>query len=221
MKSNASILFLGKKDDAHCARALNFCINNFADVTECLGAWGEPLPERARNWTGEYIISYLSRWVVPAALINRATCAAINFHPATPDYPGIGCNNFALYDNASEYGATCHHMAPQVDTGNIIAVTRFPVFPTDTVGSILERTYDHQITLFYEIMGQILQAKPLPVSEETWTRKPFSRNEFNTLCTITPDMDEAELKRRIRATSFGPWQPYIILHGRKFMLTPE
>src|SRR5687768_15282057 len=122
MKPDVSLLFLGKVGDEHCRRALEFCEATFARVTSCLGAWKEPLPPAAANWQGDYVISFLSRWVVPAYLLERAKKAAINFHPASPDYPGIGCNNFALYDNATEYGATCHHMAPKVDTGGIIAV---------------------------------------------------------------------------------------------------
>ncbi len=212
-----SILFLGKENDPHCLAGLKFCRQNSEKVTACLGgAWGTPLPEEAKNWRGDLIISYLSRWVVPQSLLERAALAAINFHPATPDYPGIGCNNFALYDNAEEYGATCHHMAAKVDTGGIIKVARFPVFPSDTVASILERTYAYQLTLFYEILSGIFKREPLPVSAEKWTRKPYTRKEFNELMTITPDMDEEEIVRRIRATSFGEWQPSIKLHGFTF-----
>ena len=112
-KNRFSLLFLGKADDPDCARALEFCQQAFAPVTYCLGKWGDPLPGKVQEWEGDYIVSYLSRWVVPDALLKRARKAAINFHPASPEYPGIGCNNFALYENASEYGVTCHHMAPK------------------------------------------------------------------------------------------------------------
>lgn len=114
------------------------------------------MPEDIGWWDGEYIISYLSRWVAPEYLLKKAKVAAINFHPASPDYPGIGCNNFALYEEAKEYGVTCHHMEPRVDVGKIITVERFPVFPTDTVATLLLRTYDYQLVLFYKIMNIIL-----------------------------------------------------------------
>ena len=138
-KSTSSVLFLGKKNDKYCDRAFQFVAANFENVTSYFSAWGEPMPEQIRDWSGDYIFSYLCRWVVPLAVIQSAT-TAINFHPASPDYPGIGCNNYALYENASEYGATCHYMLSRVDTGKIIAVKRFPVFPTDDVDSLLTRT---------------------------------------------------------------------------------
>lgn len=213
-----SILFLGKKEDEHCAEALKFCQTNFNNVTACLGVWGEPLPQSASKWEGDYIISYLSRWVVPEGLIEKAKGAAFNFHPAPPEYPGIGCNNFALYEDATEYGVTCHHMEKTVDTGDIIAVKRFPISPTDDVASLLDRTYNIQLELFIEIVGGIASGKPLPTSDEKWTRKPFTRKEFNQLFLITPDMSREEIARRVRAVNYKNWKPYIELVGFTFEL---
>lgn len=219
--NNLSLLFLGKADDADCARALEFCQKNFARVTYCLGKWGDPLPEEIRRWEGDYIVSYLSRWVVPQDLLKCAKKAAINFHPASPDYPGIGCNNFALYEDAKEYGVTCHHMASKVDTGRIIAVKRFPVYPEDDVAALLKRTYENQIALFIEIVQLMADGKDLPVSHEAWTRPPFTRAQFNELFRITPDMSKEEIARRIRAISYKRWQPYIEIEGYRFEYKPQ
>lgn len=217
---SSSLLFLGKTDDADCARALEYCQSHFRPVVFCLGHWGDALPEAARQWNGDHIISYLSRWVVPPELLLRATKAAVNFHPASPEYPGIGCINFALYEGAAEYGVTCHHMAPRVDTGGIIAVRRFPVLPEDDVASLLRRTYEVQIALFHEIAGLMAEGRELPVSGERWSRPPFTRREFNELFEITPDMSKAEIARRVRAVSYGHFQPHVDLEGYRFEYKP-
>ncbi len=211
-----SLLFLGKASDPDCHRALEFCEQKFAQVIHCLGQWGDPLPDAARSWVGDYIVSYLSRWVVPPGLLKAAKSAAINFHPASPDYPGIGCNNFALYENAREYGVTCHHMAPRVDTGRIIAVRRFPIHADDDVEALLKRTYEHQIALFLEMAALMAEGRELPVSQETWTRPAFTRKQFNDLFRITPDMKRDEIARRIRAVSYGPYRPYLEIQGFRF-----
>lgn len=218
--SAPSILFLGKKDDERCERAGAFLTHHCPSTVTLFGAWGEKLPQAARDWRGDYVISYLSRWVVPQSLLDAAAVAAINFHPATPHYPGIGCNNFALYEEATEYGVTCHHMAAKVDTGKIIAVDRFPVYPADTVRTVLSRTYDVQLGLFYRIADAILTGQPLPESDETWTRPPFSRKQFDALGVITPEMDADEVRRRVRATSYGPFQPYVEVQGHRFKYEP-
>ena len=176
------------------------------------------MPSEIRNWQGDYLLSYLCRWVVPKSVIETAKSAAINFHPASPAYPGIGCNNYALFDNASEYGVTCHHMAAKVDTGKIIAVKRFPVFPTDDVSSLLQRSYEFQLVLFYEIVSAILADKPLPESTEKWTGWHHSREEFNTLGVISPEMSDDEIARRVRAVSYGVFQPTVDLGGFRFEL---
>lgn len=219
--ANISVLFLGKRDDAHCERALAFVRSNFANVLALEGSWGDPFPEEIHSWEGDYIISYLSRWVVPGELLGRARMAAVNFHPAPPEYPGIGCINFALYDDAKDYGVTCHHMRPAVDTGEIIATRRFPVFPSDGVASLLARTHDIQLALFYEILSGVLTGHGLPKTGERWTRRPFTRAEFNELRRITPDMSAEEVRRRIRATSFGMWQPEVEVGGYLFRLKAQ
>ncbi len=55
--------------------------------------------------------------------------------------------------------STCHHMAAKVDTGKIIAVKRFPVYPEDDVAALLKRTYENQIALFFEIVQLMAEGK--------------------------------------------------------------
>jgi methionyl-tRNA formyltransferase len=220
-KRPCSVLFLGKTKDQHVERALGFCKSHFIDVAAYLGNWGDPLPKGVLAWEGDCIISYLSRWVVPPSLLNTARIVAINFHPGPPAYPGIGCNSFALYEEATAYGVTCHHMAPRVDTGPIIKVNRFPIFETDTLDALIQRTYDFQLVLFYEIASLMLQNKPLPVSEERWARGPISRKEFDELGVIGLDMTKEEIAKRIRAMTCHVWKPSIELHGFAFELKAE
>ena len=59
-------------------------------------------------------------------------------------------------------------MASKVDTGRIIAVKRFPVYPEDDVAALLKRTYENQMALFFEIVQWMADGKELPVSSEKW-----------------------------------------------------
>ena len=209
------MLFLGKEGDHHTDKALSFLIDNFSDVNVRLGGFGDgKVDYDFGGWEGEMIISYLSPWIVPEHLLSRARLWAINFHPAPPEYPGIGCYNFALYDNSPMYGVTCHHMAQQVDTGNIVAVKRFPVYQTDTVAKLISRTQDYQLSFFYDIMNMVICGAGLPSSQERWLRPPYTRKELNKLSQITLDMSTGEIERRVRATTFGKWRPTI--HAGRF-----
>lgn len=212
---------MAKADDVYVQRALDMCHAAFRDVSYHLGDWGDPLPDSAMGWSGEYVISYLARWVLPERLLDRAARAAINFHPAPPEYPGIGCSNFALYDGVTEFGVTCHHMAAAVDTGAIIAVKRFAVLPDDTVGSLQQRAYEKQFELFSEIVARIAGGNPLPESQLRWSGNPHTRAQLDELARVTPDMEAGEIARRVRATNWGAWKPTVDLGGFVFELKTD
>lgn len=219
-KAPHSVLIATKKDgeDDAVRKAIRHCEANFEEVLVVRGNWGDPLPLDVQGFRGDILLSYMSRWVIPDYVLNNVKIAAINFHPASPEYPGIGCNNFALYEGATEFGATCHHMAPDVDTGNIIRVDRFPIHTSDDVESLMDRCYDYMLVMLYDILDLILAGKPLPVSDERWTRKPFTRKQLNELGRITTDMLPEEIDRRIRATSYREWKPEVVVGEHRFRL---
>ncbi|MBO6577010.1 MAG: hypothetical protein JJ896_15420 [Rhodothermales bacterium] len=210
------ILFIAKRGESSVDAAISFCRERGAEVDVFLHDWGESIPEACLRWTGDLIVCYLARWILPASLLDAASLAAINFHPASPEYPGVGCNNMALYDEVDEFGVTCHHMAAKVDSGPIVAVRRFPVAENDTVASLLERTYAELAVLFRGVMAPVLAGEGLPASSETWGDRLFTRRDLQELERITPDMETDEIRRRVRATTFGSWRPYVELGGFRF-----
>ena len=200
------ILFLRKKDNAYAQRAEDFVRKHFQQPLIFAGGRKENLPAEVLNWIGDLMVSFISSWIYPEPLLSNAAVAAINFHPGSPEYPGTGCTNFAIYNGAKEYGVTCHHMSAGVDSGKIIVVKRFPVKETDTVYSVTQHCYKLIEETFYEIMNQILKVQPLPVTNEQWKRKPYTRKQLDELCTITPGMTEEEIRKRIKATTYKtPW----------------
>lgn len=216
-----SVLFLGKKNNAASDAALQFLKERGADCAAYLREGREPMPAECLEWEGDYIFTFLTLWIVPAELLGHARRACLNFHPGPPEYPGVGCVNFALYEGAQEFGATCHHMEPKVDSGKIVAVKRFPIVPEDTVLSVTERCYDHLLSIFREVVGTVLEGGSIPECDETWKRAATTRKQLNELCRVTLDMDEAEVRRRIRATTY-PGMPGAELEfqGFRFIYDP-
>jgi len=219
-KSSLRILFLSKENDPY-ARSAGSYLSLHAEYCEAYyGNRSLPWPVKDSVDSYDYVISYLSPWIVPSATLDRATTAAINFHPGPPEYPGIGCTNFAIYEGAREFGVTCHRMHSKVDTGHIIRVERFPLYDTDTVYSLTQRCYAHLAAMFYKVADMMLAGRALPDGEETWTRLPYRRAELDALCQITPDLAADEIARRIRATTY-PGHPgaFVQLGQHRFDLT--
>lgn len=217
-----SMLVLAKdREDPFTDEALRFVAQHCVHARVLRGKVGDAVPQELADWHGDYLFSYLSPWIVPQSILDRAGCAAINFHPGPPEYPGSGCYNFAVYHQAAEYGVTCHHMARRVDTGRIIAVRRFPAFPSDSPFTLAKRAHAHVLTLFCDMVGLILEGQPLPQSAETWKAKAYTRARMLELFCVSPDMAADEVRRRTKAAEFpGHHGAYVEIAGQRFYHLP-
>ena len=214
------MLFCSKSGDENCDKALYFLTQNCSNVTVCTGDWGDDIPPEMFSWEGDYILSFMSKWIIPESVLKKANSGAINFHPGSPARPGAACANYALYEGDSEFGVTCHYMTPKVDSGKIIMTKKFPILDSDNVNSLLERAHGKILELFFDIVSILKEGKDLPKSTETWNRKNFhTRNDLNdNLRKIPASISKEELTRIIRATLFNEWRPYLEIHGIKFVM---
>ena len=64
---------------------------------------------------------------LPAAILAGLGHGAYNFHPGPPNYPGWMPSSFAVYEGATEFGATAHSVSAAQDGGAIIGVDTFPL----------------------------------------------------------------------------------------------
>ena len=211
-----NILFIGKKNDPNSIVAAEYIKQVFPDTIILFGIRSDKFPEELLSWKGDFVFSYLSPWIIPQSLLEGAAKGAINWHPGPPEYPGIGCTNFAIYNNEKVFGITCHYMLSKVDTGKIIDVQRFAIVKEDTVYSITQKCYALILNSFYRIIEKLSNGEPLPASEESWKRIPYTRKELNALCEIKPDMPKAEIEKRIKATTYDRAWAFIDINGVKF-----
>ncbi len=211
------VVLFGKNNKPGIKEVIEYLKIHFKEVKIFLGERKGEFPTEAKRIFSDILISYMSPWIIPEEILSNTKLWNINFHPGPPNYPGIGCTNFALYNGEKIYGVTAHLMEEKVDSGKIIGVKRFPILETDTVYSLTLKSYGFMLSLFFEIIDYIIKNNKLPECNEKWTRAPYTRKELEELCVITPNMSEEEVKRRIKATQF-PGMPgaYIKLYNYKF-----
>ena len=89
----------------------------------------------------DYIFCFRSFYILNNNILKKSKATSINFHPGPPEYRGVGCVNYALYDEAKYYGSTAHIIEEKIDNGKIIAVKRFKISKNDPIDSCLEKTY--------------------------------------------------------------------------------
>jgi methionyl-tRNA formyltransferase len=173
--------------------------------------------ERAR------LIAFVTPEIVPKDILARLGYGAFNFHPGPPDYPGWAPAHFALYNGATEFGATVHVMVERVDAGPIIDVALFPI-PADISALALEGlAYAHLAQLFWRMASWLATDVELPRALPIgWGSQKYSRRAYRAICDIPLDIPKHEFDRRIRVFGDGHFgmAPTIRLHGVEFRAVP-
>lgn len=168
------------------------------------------------------LLSVCSPVIVPADILADLKGPAYNLHPGPPNYPGLYPAAFALYDGARTFGVTLHEMTAQVDAGPIVATNAVDIPPDmDRLG--LE-TLSRQLArhLLRGMAGALTDlARPLPLAGVSWTGQARRQADFDALCCLPPNADEAEFHRRLRAVGEGPYHGLRLpMFGRWFRLEP-
>ena len=216
------ICILAKKEKPGVEEAISFSEGLIDDCDVFFGKINDPLPRDLTKNNYDILISYISPWIVPGEILKKTKKWNINFHPGPPEYPGIGCFNFAIFDKAKQFGSTAHIMIPKVDAGEIIGVKRFLINNDETVNSLSDKTYSSQLILYKEILEYIVLHNRLPLCKENWKRKPFKRKELEQLAKIDPSMGENEINEIIRATYYpGKPAPFVEIYGHRFEYNPD
>jgi len=228
MKSDLKLLVF-MKDNLWTKLARKYLEDNFKTISIVLTD-GNNIPDdtayRFRHIHNEtqpdWVISFLSSYIIPQDILEWVKIGAINFHPGPPEYPGIGGYNFAIWDEIEAYGITCHFMKEIVDSGAIIQTKTFPISKNITVEGLKNVSMVHLLALFYDIMSTLWKGNSLESNGETWKRKAYTRKDFQEFCKIEVLCTDDNLERKLRASYFpGALDaPNIEVAGKKWRLEP-
>jgi methionyl-tRNA formyltransferase len=154
---------------------------------------------RASDCKGSVFLNFDNGVIVPSQVLNLFDFPLYNFHSAPPEYPGRDPHHFAIYDDAPYFGATLHEMAESVDAGPIIDCIRFPKSDNDTHATLWKKGLDSGLQLFERHVPNILAGVRPPETDIAWGERKYARKDFHAFCKLTPDMEAAEVDRRVRA----------------------
>ena len=178
-----------------------------------LAALSPDLLRRAR------LVGYVTPVIVPQRILAQLGYGAFNFHPGPPSYPGWAPAHFALYHQATEFGATAHVMIERVDAGPIIEVAMFAIPADISVLGLEGMAYARLAQLFWRMAKWLaLNPQSPPALPLQWGEKKYFRSTYRAVCEIPLDISKDELDRRIRifgGNHFG-MSPTINLHGVEF-----
>lgn len=146
------------------------------------------------------IIAFLTDIIVPARILDRLGPAPYNIHPGPPEYPGSYPESFAIWDEAGEYGITAHEMAASVDTGTIVAVSRFALPDMPDLYNVGDLIYSKAVEVFATVAAHCATSDaPMPSAGVDWHQRRYTKADFRELCRSGSKHQGAALDRLKRA----------------------
>lgn len=100
----------------------------------------------------------LAGWMrlIKAPLLEAFPRRIINIHPSLlPQFPGLAAWKQALAAGVHETGCTVHYVDAGMDSGEVIAQSRVPVFPSDTPEQLHARIQVAEHELYPEVIGEL------------------------------------------------------------------
>ena len=131
------ICILTKKEKPGVKEVISFTKTFIDDCDVFFGGLNDPFPGDAKKNHYDILISYISPWIVPVEILEKTKKWNINFHPGPPEYPGIGCLNFAIFDKAKQL----LHKAIEIQPENVSAF--------NNLGTAYKELGDHKRAINY------------------------------------------------------------------------
>jgi phosphoribosylglycinamide formyltransferase-1 len=99
----------------------------------------------------------LAGWMrmIKTPLLEAFPRKIINIHPSLlPEFPGLEAWTQALAAGVRETGCTVHYVDFGMDTGDVIAQSRVPIFSSDTPEELHARIQVAEHELYPEVIGE-------------------------------------------------------------------
>jgi methionyl-tRNA formyltransferase len=141
--------------------------------------------------------------ILPSTLLEIPRFGCVNVHTSIlPRWRGAAPIQWAILEADPETGVTLMRMDAGLDTGDIIAMERVPILPSDTARSLHDRLAESGAQLLRRALPEWLAGRiapiPQPAEGITYARK-LTREDGRLDWTRPAD----ELARRVRA--LDPW----------------
>lgn len=220
------ILLIGRKNCRY-SRKIRFFLKKKVKKLDFLESSkrGEKIKTNISKNKYDFIFCFRSLLILKENFLKGVKISAINFHPGMPNYRGTGCLNYALYDNSKYYGCTAHIIENNdIDNGSIIDFRKFKIGKKDTLDKLLNRTHQEMyVQATYVIKKLLKNADNLNKMKEknkkiTWSGKIKKKSDLDKFYRIKINSTKKEFEKKIRATYCKNFKPYLIIHGKKFVL---
>jgi len=214
------ILFIHKKNCSYSIKLIKFLKTKFFLRTSSSNVYSKIL-KISKRYKFDYIVLFRSHVILKKNILRESKFGAINLHPSTPNYRGIGGINFAIYNNEKYFGSTAHYINEKIDNGKIINVRKFKIDKNKMLKHLYTQTLNGMFNQARFIFSNLNNLDILcnNSKNEKWSKKLYRKKDLDKLYKIkSARIKKKELKKIIKATNNNNFKPYIDIHGYKFRL---
>lgn len=130
---------------------------------------------------------------------------AINYHDSIlPSYGGVNSTSWAIYNKELVHGVTWHLISSDIDGGDILKQTSFPINSKETALSLNLKCSSEGVKLFDSLLNDFESNSLMPVKQNSKGRTYFGLEKIPENCGVI-DFDNSfeEIDRLSRALDFG------------------
>ncbi len=218
-----NILYFGRKSDSYSIKLYKFLIKN--NKVKVIWSNGKKNYINFKiNKKFDLIICFRSHYLLKQKHIKLAKIAAINFHPGTPKYRGIGCINLALLKKEKLYGSTAHIINNKIDNGKIIDVKYFKIKKNDNLNNLLNKTHITMLNQSKKILNlifknpQILKHLIKKNYNVKWSKNFMNRKKLNNLYRVDLKKKNLDIDNVVRSLNYKNYKPIFTYNGFEFDL---
>ena len=146
--------------------------------------------------------------------LQSARLGVVNLHGAPlPEMRGSMCDAMAIAEGRAEFGTSLHWMDEGIDTGDLLAVERFPIGPRDTVYDLFRQSNQLGLELIERHLLDVATGKLTGRPQETICEREgivpttYRAGDVLPLKQIRPSLDPDEIFNRARAFQFPGHEP--------------
>lgn len=220
--TNYKILFLCKRNDKFSKTCEIFLKKKFRFIQVIREDSSSYLIQKKLNFKPDLILLFRNKTILKTSLIKKAKIGCFNFHPSTPKYRGIGGINYAIYNQDTYFGCTCHQITNEkIDSGKIVNFYKFRIPKKADLKKLLNITHINTLKQFKIIVPKLVVKKKLQnlmsaCKSIKWSKKYYNKKQLEKFYVLKKNEKNIELK--IKSTylnkKFRPY--YINKNNRKY-----
>lgn len=210
----------GNVNDKH-SFLFPYCKENQIELCD-----GKTIEKVINNYSDEsidFVITFGYPLKLGETVIRKGKCS-VNFHPAPlPQYKGRATPCHGILNEEKEWGATCHFLDNDFDTGDIIAVKKFKIEKDKHYTGLDLAKYSWRICyeLLRDIVDKYIAGDEIKANSQSGGNY-YSKKHLEELKEIKVDDSAEIISKKVRALWYPPHEgAYIVLDGKKFYLIDE